>query len=216
VVWLHALRYGHNAQPWYDFGSNCLVCIGGTNWGNLANPGVYTSYDYGSAIRESRVLSPKYHEMKLQGLFYQASPTLLTTSILASGSGTAFADTNAVFVTNLGTPGSTSNYYVVRQSTNKYVDHSLLRRGCHLMSSTVRQHQLPSSSRSRRLLEHCLSRSTAARSRLMAVRARFSSLSTPSERAQSSTRLLRCAINIIDKNVWFSHVLATGTNTGNH
>jgi hypothetical protein len=35
------------------------MTYGGTNWGGLASPSVYTSYDYGAAISESRIVKDK-------------------------------------------------------------------------------------------------------------------------------------------------------------
>nr|WP_228122655.1 beta-galactosidase [Saccharothrix syringae] len=46
------------------------MTFGGTSWGWLPQPNdVYTSYDYGAAITESRGLTPKYDEFKRQGYF---------------------------------------------------------------------------------------------------------------------------------------------------
>lgn len=46
------------------------MAFGGTSWGWLPQPNdVYTSYDYGAAITESRQLTPKYDEFKRQGYF---------------------------------------------------------------------------------------------------------------------------------------------------
>jgi hypothetical protein len=71
----------------------------GTNWGALACPLVYTSYDYGAAIRESRALSPKYTEQKLQGLFIRSSPDFRKTDWLGDTASVLPAD---VKLTNLG------------------------------------------------------------------------------------------------------------------
>lgn len=63
------------------------VLFGGTNWGQTAEPTVYTSYDYGAGkshivllcehtmkftaivlgINENRVVTPKMNEMRQQG-----------------------------------------------------------------------------------------------------------------------------------------------------
>src|SRR3954452_20085552 len=43
------------------------MTYGGTSWGYLPYPGVYTSYDYGAALDESRQLTAKYAEQKLIG-----------------------------------------------------------------------------------------------------------------------------------------------------
>ncbi|MFC6092248.1 beta-galactosidase [Saccharothrix lopnurensis] len=46
------------------------MAYGGTSWGWLPQPNdVYTSYDYGAAITESRQLTAKYDEFKRQGYF---------------------------------------------------------------------------------------------------------------------------------------------------
>jgi len=49
---------------------------GGTSWGWLPAPVVYTSYDYGSAIDEARNLRPKALELKQIGQFLTAVPDL--------------------------------------------------------------------------------------------------------------------------------------------
>ncbi|KAJ6264222.1 Beta-galactosidase [Drechslerella dactyloides] len=59
---------------------NLYMVFGGTNWGQLAEPGVYTSYDYGAIIREDRRLRDKYYELKLQTNFLKVSPTYLTSA----------------------------------------------------------------------------------------------------------------------------------------
>ncbi|GAA3533724.1 beta-galactosidase [Nonomuraea rosea] len=58
---------------------------GGTNWGWLAQPNdVYTSYDYGAAITEARLLTPKYDEFKRQGYFLEAVAPLAKTDAAAT------------------------------------------------------------------------------------------------------------------------------------
>ncbi|KAK0671365.1 family 35 putative glycoside hydrolase [Cercophora samala] len=58
---------------------NVYMIFGGTNWGNLGHPYVYTSYDYGAAIAEDRTVGrPKYSELKLQANFFKVSPGYLT------------------------------------------------------------------------------------------------------------------------------------------
>ncbi|WP_445521232.1 beta-galactosidase [Streptomyces sp. NEAU-174] len=59
---------------------NLYMAYGGTNWGWLADPRqVYTSYDYGAPISESRQTGADYDEMKRQGLFYTTTGPLTTT-----------------------------------------------------------------------------------------------------------------------------------------
>jgi hypothetical protein len=89
---------------------------GGTNWGNLGHPGVYTSYDYGSAIAEDRSIArEKYSELKLEANFLKVSPAYLTANpgILSS---TLYTDNADLAVTPLIGNGSASNFYVLRHS----------------------------------------------------------------------------------------------------
>ncbi|GJQ11425.1 hypothetical protein GpartN1_g3216.t1 [Galdieria partita] len=50
---------------------NFYMTFGGTTWGWLPFPGVYTSYDYGAAINEGRQLTDKYSEQKLMANFFR-------------------------------------------------------------------------------------------------------------------------------------------------
>jgi beta-galactosidase GanA len=52
------------------------IGYGGTSWGWLPAPVVYTSYDYGAAISETRVLRPKAEELKQLGGLIQSFPDL--------------------------------------------------------------------------------------------------------------------------------------------
>ncbi|KAG9118771.1 hypothetical protein FRC07_006543, partial [Ceratobasidium sp. 392] len=91
------------------------MTYGGTNWGNLATPTVYTSYDYGSAISEDRSLTPKFAELKLQSLFLHASPHYHLAGRI--GTGTGYTNSSQIFTTNLSTKEGRS-FYIVRQTTN--------------------------------------------------------------------------------------------------
>ena len=51
---------------------NFYMTFGGTSWGWLPAPVVYTSYDYGAAIDEARRLRPKAATQKQLGLFLQS------------------------------------------------------------------------------------------------------------------------------------------------
>ncbi|KDQ55125.1 glycoside hydrolase family 35 protein [Jaapia argillacea MUCL 33604] len=102
---------------------NLYMTYGGTNWGNLAEPTVYTSYDYGSPIREDHTLSPKYSELKLQAGFLHASPDYLLATRIGNGtigSGTAFSDSPLIYTTALSS-STGANFYVVRQNSNAYL-----------------------------------------------------------------------------------------------
>ncbi|MBI0292931.1 beta-galactosidase [Streptomyces sp. PRKS01-29] len=61
-------------------GQSFYMTYGGTNWGWLADPNaVYTSYDYGAPINESRQLTDKYQEFKRLGYFVHAVRPLART-----------------------------------------------------------------------------------------------------------------------------------------
>ncbi|MFJ1970212.1 beta-galactosidase [Streptomyces sp. NPDC087903] len=61
-------------------GQSFYMTYGGTNWGWLADPNaVYTSYDYGAPISESRQLTDKYQEFKRLGYFVNAVPSVART-----------------------------------------------------------------------------------------------------------------------------------------
>ncbi|KAI8986121.1 glycoside hydrolase superfamily [Trametes punicea] len=92
---------------------------GGTSWGGLPFPGVYTSYDYGSSIRESRALSPKFDEVKRQGIFLRSSPEFRKTDWIGDSS-TVIPNVNlsnsAAFVTLLKNPDTGTGFYITRQA----------------------------------------------------------------------------------------------------
>lgn len=59
---------------------NVYMAYGGTSWGWLGDPArVYSSYDYGAAITESRRLTGKYDELKRLGYLVQALAPLART-----------------------------------------------------------------------------------------------------------------------------------------
>ncbi|GME65761.1 Glycoside hydrolase family 35 [Neofusicoccum parvum] len=94
--------------------TNFYMIFGGTNWGNLGHPGGYTSYDYGSVIRETREINrEKYSELKLQGNFLKVSPAYLTAEpgSLTNGS---ISSTSEIAVTPL--LGNVTNFFVVRHA----------------------------------------------------------------------------------------------------
>jgi beta-galactosidase GanA len=57
---------------------NFYMTFGGTSWGWLPAPVVYSSYDYGAAIDEGRQLRPKALTMKELGYFVATVPQLST------------------------------------------------------------------------------------------------------------------------------------------
>ncbi|KAF3921690.1 Beta-galactosidase [Orbilia brochopaga] len=98
---------------------NLYMVFGGTNWGQLAEPGVYTSYDYGAIIREDRRLRAKYYELKLQTQFLKASPSYLTSrpwQLTESQQIDILKGTRGIVLTVLdGIYLERTKYYIVRQ-----------------------------------------------------------------------------------------------------
>ncbi|KAK9466364.1 glycoside hydrolase superfamily [Lipomyces arxii] len=93
--------------------------FGGTNWGGFASPGVYTSYDYGAAISETRIIRDKANEAKLLWTFLHASPSLLKSRFISDSDKYAYTDNHDVFVSEMRDAGCLSGYYVVRsRNTN--------------------------------------------------------------------------------------------------
>ncbi|KAI0775604.1 glycoside hydrolase superfamily [Trametes elegans] len=94
---------------------------GGTNWGGIAYPGAYTSYDYSAAIKETRLLWEKYDEMKRQALFVRSSPSLRKTDWIGdSNSGipevsVGGEDAAKMFATYLRNPDTATGFVIVRQ-----------------------------------------------------------------------------------------------------
>ncbi|KAK4570053.1 hypothetical protein LTR86_003023 [Recurvomyces mirabilis] len=87
---------------------------GGTNWGNLGQPGGPTSYDYGAAIKEDRtVWREKYSEAKLEAQFFAVSPAYLTANA-ANSTEPGIASSADVVATPLY--GNKTNFYVVRHA----------------------------------------------------------------------------------------------------
>ncbi|KAF7313122.1 putative beta-galactosidase A [Mycena kentingensis (nom. inval.)] len=100
---------------------NLYMTYGGTNWGNMHCTTIYSSYDYGAALAEDRTQTPKFDELKLQGYFLHASPDYLLVGRVGNGtigSGTAYSSSPDIFATNLESPKSKTNFYIVRQKTN--------------------------------------------------------------------------------------------------
>ena len=93
-----------------------MQTYGGTNWGNLGYHGGDTSYDYGAAITEDRLVwREKYSELKLQANFLKVSPAYLTATPGNESNGT-YASTSAIGVTPLFGNGSQTNFYVARHA----------------------------------------------------------------------------------------------------
>jgi len=93
------------------------MVYGGTSWGHLPFHKVYTSYDNGAAITEARALTPKYTELKLQGLFLRSAVEFLVTDVVGNSTdGTVAVSGGPAYATFLRNPESKSGFYVVRQA----------------------------------------------------------------------------------------------------
>lgn len=65
---------------------NFYMTYGGSTWGWLPFPGVYTSYDYGAAISEARQLTEKYQTQKLLGYMLESVKPITKTEWLTNAS----------------------------------------------------------------------------------------------------------------------------------
>ncbi|KIY45926.1 glycoside hydrolase family 35 protein [Fistulina hepatica ATCC 64428] len=97
---------------------NLYMIYGGTNWGGIAHPGVYTSYDYGAAIAEDRTLREKYYDLKLQTNFYKVSPALLTSRPDNYGETAGAFTNNTALETSqsIDAVGNLTGFYTIRQA----------------------------------------------------------------------------------------------------
>ncbi|KAF9561800.1 glycoside hydrolase family 35 protein [Agrocybe pediades] len=92
------------------------MLYGGTSWGAIPFHGVYTSYDYGASITESRELTTKSDELKRQALFLRSSPEFYKTNWIADSSTSLNVSTNAAaFITLLTNPDTGAAFYIARQ-----------------------------------------------------------------------------------------------------
>lgn len=101
------------------------IVYGGTNWGGLAEPDVYTSYDYGAAIDEYRQTTGKYTELKRQGYFLSSFMDLAMTEQIVDEPGFNLSQTydmdtkhkveaNLFRTTVLENPQTKSKFYFIR------------------------------------------------------------------------------------------------------
>ncbi|RDB14620.1 putative beta-galactosidase A [Hypsizygus marmoreus] len=110
-----------NLQLWASNAKliNYYMLYGGTSWGAIPFHGVYTSYDYGASLTESRELTAKYDELKRQGLFLRSSPDFYKTNWIAdSSTGLTVSTSSAAFVTLLLNPDTKAAFYIVRQANS--------------------------------------------------------------------------------------------------
>ncbi|KAF9886212.1 hypothetical protein FE257_011935 [Aspergillus nanangensis] len=95
---------------------NIYMVFGGTNWGHLAAPVVYTSYDYGAPLSETREVRDKLKQTKLLGLFTRVSPDLLKTYM--EGNGTGYTSSDSIFTWALRNPDTNAGFYVVSHNSS--------------------------------------------------------------------------------------------------
>ncbi|RUP52310.1 beta galactosidase [Jimgerdemannia flammicorona] len=98
---------------------NLYMTYGGTNWGNIGYPGVYTSYDYAGGISESRQLPYKYGELKLQGHFTQTVKPFSTTFWFNGST----ADNSDIRVDTLQDVYTGTQFYIVRHQNSSSLVH---------------------------------------------------------------------------------------------
>ncbi|KAF7297199.1 Glycoside hydrolase family 35 protein [Mycena indigotica] len=94
------------------------MIYGGTSWGAIPFHGVYSSYDYGASISESRALTTKFNELKLQGIFLRSSPEFYKTNFISDGSSGFTTSNPAAFGTFLQNPDTKAAFYVLRQANS--------------------------------------------------------------------------------------------------
>ena len=89
---------------------NVYMTFGGTSWGWLPAPVVYTSYDYGAAISEARQLTDKIPAMKEMGFLLQAVPDITRIDKAAPVS----ASSSLVVTYHLANTGTGTQFYFAR------------------------------------------------------------------------------------------------------
>ncbi|KAJ7809107.1 glycoside hydrolase family 35 protein [Mycena leptocephala] len=109
------------------------MLYGGTSWGAIpfqcvlfspshtSHPDHYTA-EYTrrtTTISESRALTTKFDELKLQGIFLRSSPEFYKTNVIAdSSTGLAATSNPAAFATFLQNPDTKTGFYVLRQTNS--------------------------------------------------------------------------------------------------
>ncbi|EJU05035.1 glycoside hydrolase family 35 protein [Dacryopinax primogenitus] len=103
--------------------ANFYMLYGGTSWGYLAFHGVYTSYDYGASIAETRILTPKFAELKREGLFLRSVPEFYKTDVIGNTTTSAVeVSSPLIFGTYLRNPDTGAGFYLVRQQNSSSLE----------------------------------------------------------------------------------------------
>jgi beta-galactosidase GanA len=92
---------------------NVYMTFGGTSWGWLPAPVVYTSYDYGAALDEGRNQTSKLVPMKQIGLMLETVPDLAQLDAAA----TVTASNTAIKTYHLTNPTTGAHFYFLRNDT---------------------------------------------------------------------------------------------------
>jgi beta-galactosidase GanA len=100
---------------------NFYMTFGGTSWGWLPAPVVYTSYDYGAAIDEARQLRPKASTMKELGYFLRS---VTPVSDMDKGSAVTPSIPNVKVYHNVNPETGTALYVAVHNPSNATTDDS--------------------------------------------------------------------------------------------
>ncbi|XP_006462927.1 hypothetical protein AGABI2DRAFT_152299 [Agaricus bisporus var. bisporus H97] len=96
---------------------NYYMLYGGTSWGGIPFPGVYTSYDYGASITEARELGTKFDELKRQGIFLRSTKDFYKTDWVADAStGLSVSSNPNAFITLLRNPDTGAQFFIARQN----------------------------------------------------------------------------------------------------
>ena len=96
---------------------NVYMTFGGTSWGWLPAPVVYTSYDYGAALDEARNQTSKLVPMKQIGLMLESVPDLGKLDKAAAVS----ASNSSVKVYHLSNPDTGAHFYFLRNGSGNTI-----------------------------------------------------------------------------------------------
>jgi hypothetical protein len=97
---------------------NLYMAFGGTNWGYMAAPVVYTSYDYDAPLRETREVRDKFKQYKLLALFTRVSKGLHNTITESNGTANA-VDNAAIWTWVLKNRESDSRFYLAENNNTR-------------------------------------------------------------------------------------------------
>ena len=92
---------------------NVYMTFGGTSWGWIPAPVVYTSYDYGAAIDEARNQTSKLTAMKQIGLMLESVPDLAELDRAAD----VTASNSVIKTYHLANPATGAHFYFLRNDT---------------------------------------------------------------------------------------------------